>query len=372
MKKILPNFILYLMLRASLAIGQCTASYSFAANSETVNFANLSNVPNAHYFWNFGDGTGSNALNPVHTFPETGKYLVTLFAKDTISNCSTFYESRLNIIKLSNDVCQPDSILDSISTNGSAQALYLNLIDNSSVNCNSYSEWCEAGVNSMLPSPAWLSISGHSARYVSRIKYSSVQNRAVYKTITYRYNSAKNYNTCSANFEFKVVSQDANGQRILFTAMNKTAIAYKWMFNDVITQITSTNDTLSSYFPYNVYNNRLFTAYLLTTGSTGCKDTLIQTILVRDPNYIPTGLKEHGADQLLLKIYPIPSQDKITVRSEAQLGQLILLNSLGQKLYAIQQPTLEQVVDISKLAAGIYFLRAENQYGQAVFKFIKE
>lgn len=50
--------------------GQYNALYSFGAYFETVEFYNQSTVPNAHYFWNFGDGTGSNIHNPIHKFPE--------------------------------------------------------------------------------------------------------------------------------------------------------------------------------------------------------------------------------------------------------------------------------------------------------------
>lgn len=36
--------------------------------------------------WNFGDGFYSNIINPVHTFPATGSYTVTLTATDTLGN----------------------------------------------------------------------------------------------------------------------------------------------------------------------------------------------------------------------------------------------------------------------------------------------
>lgn len=77
------------LISASTVSGQCSGLFSFAANFETVNFFNQSTVSNAHYFWNFDDGTGSNLKDPIHKFPETGNFFVTLFAKDTLSNCSS-------------------------------------------------------------------------------------------------------------------------------------------------------------------------------------------------------------------------------------------------------------------------------------------
>lgn len=377
MKKIILLSV-FVIVNALTVFSQCPASYSFAATSETVSFTNQSAVPNAHYFWNFGDGTGSNAQNPVHTFPESGRYLVTLFAKDTVSNCATFYEKRLNIIKLSNDICQPDSILDSISYNGGSQVLYLDIIEKSS-NCNSYGKQCEAGVNSMMPSPAYLGIFGNPARYVGRVNYSTYDNninqyvnrRAVYKTIPYRYSSAINYSTCSANFEFKTVSQDANGERILFTAMNKTAASYKWYIFASVNSYTSTSDTVSAYLPFNQYSNQLFMTMLQTVGSNGCKDTLIQTIRVQYKQFI-TGIGEYSLVNFGLQIYPNPSKDELVISTAVELDKISVVNSIGQEIFVLRDPLLKQVLDVSFLPAGIYFLKAENKQGYSVNKFVRD
>ncbi|MBK8875708.1 MAG: PKD domain-containing protein [Bacteroidetes bacterium] len=48
--------------------GQCTANYSYIANGETLSFTNLSSFSNAHFYWNFGDGSGSNDHSPIHVF----------------------------------------------------------------------------------------------------------------------------------------------------------------------------------------------------------------------------------------------------------------------------------------------------------------
>src|ERR1700683_502434 len=106
MRKIIVLMALAVTITAS-AVGQCTTLFSFAAYFNTVTFINQSSVSNAHYFWNFGDGTGSNIVNPEHTFANNGDYLVTLFAHDTVSNCSSYYEYWVNVIKYSTDPCQP-------------------------------------------------------------------------------------------------------------------------------------------------------------------------------------------------------------------------------------------------------------------------
>ncbi|MBC7884813.1 MAG: PKD domain-containing protein [Saprospiraceae bacterium] len=55
------------------------ASFNYTASGPTVNFTNSSQFAN-NYIWNFGDGTTSTAINPVHTFTSNGTFNVTLNA----------------------------------------------------------------------------------------------------------------------------------------------------------------------------------------------------------------------------------------------------------------------------------------------------
>ncbi len=57
----------------------------------TIQFNNLSSGA-AHYLWNFGDGTTlsdtSNVKNPSYTYPDTGKYTVTLIVYGSTPGCN--------------------------------------------------------------------------------------------------------------------------------------------------------------------------------------------------------------------------------------------------------------------------------------------
>ena len=60
------------------------AAFSVATNLLTASFTNNSSP--GVYLWNFGDGTTSTAINPVHTYAEDGSYIVCL----TVTNgCGT-------------------------------------------------------------------------------------------------------------------------------------------------------------------------------------------------------------------------------------------------------------------------------------------
>jgi len=357
------------------ALGQCSSLFSFGANFETVNFYNQSNIANAHFFWNFGDGIGSNLKDPIHKYSETGNYMVTLFAWDTVSNCSSFYDFWINVTKFSMDSCQPVSVIDSIILYNNTY--YLQLSDNS-INCNNYSMLLDGGSSQNFQYIWWCNLPWHHSRYLSRIRYRKydttvnqiVDKRMVYKSIPYNYTSAKNYNGCSANFEFKAVSQDANGQRILFTAMNKSASSYTWAITGFGNPIYSFADTISHYYPLNF--DMFWNVYLKTTDLTGCKDSLCQTIRTQDRKNTITGIEENIADNIVLNIYPNPSHNLIFVDSEVAIKTLVLTNTLGQVVLLLNSPKLKQEIDISHLPTGVYFLKVENKEAYSVFKVVKE
>src|SRR2546423_10025435 len=102
-------FIL-LQLFASLCIetayGQCSALFSTNTSFEEVGFTNHSNIANAHCYWNFGDGSSSLYYNPVHKYPASGTYYVSLFVKDTVNNCTAYYDEWITVSKYESDPCR--------------------------------------------------------------------------------------------------------------------------------------------------------------------------------------------------------------------------------------------------------------------------
>ena len=75
------------------------ANFEFSINVNTVTFVsiNTSNIVLEH-LWKFGDGTSSNAVNPVHQYQLPGNYRVVHYIKDVARNCydSAVKEFHLN------------------------------------------------------------------------------------------------------------------------------------------------------------------------------------------------------------------------------------------------------------------------------------
>ena len=67
------------------------ASFSFTANNETLTviFVDTSSGPPTSWAWSFGDGTGSNAKDPIKTYSSAGTYLVTLTVTNSAGSDSS-------------------------------------------------------------------------------------------------------------------------------------------------------------------------------------------------------------------------------------------------------------------------------------------
>ncbi|RJS68816.1 PKD domain-containing protein [Methanophagales archaeon] len=63
-----------------------TASFSYSSDGLLASFTSTSHDPDGDiisYHWNFGDGATSTDKNPVHTYPASGRYVVTHTVEDS-------------------------------------------------------------------------------------------------------------------------------------------------------------------------------------------------------------------------------------------------------------------------------------------------
>jgi PKD repeat protein len=83
--------VLQMPLQAQTNTNPCSglAKFEFAVDGGTVKFSSLPNTGTKPLFhhWRFGDGSGSDAANPIHTYNNNGTYRVVHYVKDTARNC---------------------------------------------------------------------------------------------------------------------------------------------------------------------------------------------------------------------------------------------------------------------------------------------
>ena len=92
-----------------------------------------------------------------------------------------------------------------------------------------------------------------------------------------------------------------------------------------------------------------------------------------------TGVLEYSLTKLQLNLFPNPVKDKLNLQFEnhQKINALAISNTLGEELYIEKSFETFKVdntyaVDVGFLNKGIYFLKVSTEYGQGLFKFIKE
>lgn len=87
---------------------QLNAGFTYSAdpvNRRKISFIPTSSVNTISYLWNFGDGYTSSVRQPVHTYSTAGTYLVTLYARDTLSHCLDTIGQQVTIQQGPEDSC---------------------------------------------------------------------------------------------------------------------------------------------------------------------------------------------------------------------------------------------------------------------------
>lgn len=378
MKKLL--FYLFLLCYAPAQSQTCSAAFTCNIIDTTVSFVNLSSLANAYYYWDFGNGNSSDIRDPNHQYLCNGNYLVTLYVRDTISGCSNFVEHWLTVTANSPDICSP-FMEDSIYFESSQRMVKFKPTNNS---CSSglvpfYTTFWHLTMNTNTMT---LPFGPANFASIGRFGLSSRTNLTI-KTTTVNFDKSKNYTPCSANFEYKVISEDATGQTFLFIAMNKNALSYSWAITD-----PGAGGMAVSYRTGDKVNIRLQDAWyieyplasfpysirLKIQDANGCADSLWQTVLLR-PKAYTTSLNDHKKESLDVSVCPNPVKDKIKLLydpNQTKLDALNISDALGQIILSRNDPNTFEEIDLQFLKSGLYYLKVQSKVGQKVFKILKE
>jgi len=376
------SFFLFSICIHAAATAQCNAFWTASAQGTEVLFTNLSAVPNAKCFWNFGDGTSSRFAEPSHVYAGSGAYFITLFVRDTLGGCTAYFEDWITVVKPHPSGCQR-FIRDTIAPSFTTGIDVITLLDYST-GCPPSGYIMDMAGARYWPDGNWSNIGGwRHARFLNRGRfpaYDSVpgvgwvdRGQSAYQSRPYAYTSAKNYGDCSANYEFDVVSEDSTGQQILFTAMNQSAASYSWYISGFGQPILSSADTVSQFFPFlsNYPDGVIYTVGLYTVGQNGCSDTLHQHIFITPS----TTLSARGQRPALANAHPNPFSNHFVIQfdSNAEPATVTLFNSTGQMVWMQEGVANGQaLIARNNLPAGLYYFSIRSASRHSTGKVIAQ
>jgi hypothetical protein len=369
------SIISFIVFIASGNISGQVCSTAFQHESDTtlgkVIFSNTSMDLNDHFYWDFGDGTSSNYINPVHYYYCSGDYLVRLYSYDELNVCSSVSQEWIHVYKYNQYGCYA-KFSDTVFFDGSYW--YYQLFDESE-NCNfsqSVFHLSDAGIliNGAIQNNPQKVDGWGRCNFIGNNRYLSTNylNLSEYiKSLPINFDTEINYFGCSANFEFSTYPEepDRNGRYVTFKAMNQDLEFYEWTITGFGNPIHAYTSYTYMYFPFNGHFDKGLVS-LIVEDLNGCRDTVSQQLLIRSnwqhsyEHVEQLSLKEH------IEIYPNPAQDMIYIN----MNNLNLKNAFGQ-VFNLQGQLLKEVsiksdlvdMQLKDLESGVYIIRVESESG---------
>ncbi|MCB0735724.1 MAG: T9SS type A sorting domain-containing protein, partial [Bacteroidetes bacterium] len=151
-------------------------------------------------------------------------------------------------------------------------------------------------------------------------------------------------------------SYDSSGSLYTFTPEITAHSSYLWDFGDGFTSVLTSPD-----HSYKTSSNQTVVVKLEVEDNSGCLAEAEQTLNLPDFSSI------HSLGQGLMKVYPSPVQDVLTIElSNIHTGMNILISDLnGSTVLTAKSDQLITQLDLSSVASGIYLLTIEAE-GHAV------
>ncbi len=209
-----------------------SANFTFTVSGLTVTFTN-SSTNSTGYIWDFGDGTSSFDVDPVHTYTDAGNYTVTLIASN---NCAS--ATRVKIINTA-----PTADFSASPTSG-CTTLFVTFTNESSSNATTFN-WQFPGGN---PS---------SSNAVNPVVFYNIS--GTYPVTLTAFNASGSAVETKTNF---ITAQTTpipgftfsnNGLVVTFTNTTSNATSFSWNFGDGTTStVTSPVHTYAVGGTYNV------------------------------------------------------------------------------------------------------------------------
>ena len=243
-------------------------SHQFTSGNACINsdiaFTNLSisnggNIENI--LWDFGDGNTSNAVNPTHSYPTDGTFIVSLTVENTAGCDSTIQQEIL---------INPNPVIDFSFSNACA-GTSVDFIDSDFVNMATTTSWhydFGDGSSSNQSDPNHIYI----LPGVYNVTFDIINNNGCTNHITH---AVTVYENPIAEFTFDTVCQDSYTTFLDLSTSSSNINSWIWDFGD--------GNTSSSQNPQHLFNvsaNETFNIALMVTTTENCSNIISKDVLV--------------------------------------------------------------------------------------------
>lgn len=336
----------------------CDADFSISIAGSTVDFSNTSSGSNLNYYWDFGDGTDSYAINPSHTYTSNGSYYacLTIWSNDSLSTCSDYACQNITIFDSTASPCNANFTF----TTGNTDAYFTS----SSAGTGLFHSWNFGdGTTSNLENPSHIYTSNGLFNVCLTVSSNDSLNPCSDTICHDIWIFDSTGAPCNANFTFTTGSLDAN----FYSSSAGTGHSHFWDFGDGATSnLENPSHVFASNGDYYV---------CLTVSSNDslnpCSETVCDTVSILDTI---SGLNDLGLNNV--NIYPNPANDFVNVSIEGGIttGKIRLVDLTGREMKLTTIETEITRIGLSDIPDGMYMVQLfdENNQLRLTKKFCKK
>ena len=73
-----------------------------------------------------------------------------------------------------------------------------------------------------------------------------------------------------------------------------------------------------------------------------------------------------------LHLYPNPTENHLFIETEHEIEEIVIYDVYGRKCQQVNEPTSQQVLDVTDLNTGIYFIKVVTDNNEIVKRFVKK
>ncbi|HHM20905.1 MAG TPA: PKD domain-containing protein, partial [Bacteroidetes bacterium] len=329
---------------AITVLGLPDANFNATVNGQDVEFANLSIGASGGFEWDFGDGTTSNEVSPVHTYQSAGQYEVTLTAVNA---------------------CGETTFTQTVSVGGFPQAAFTATFNNPCAPLTV--QFTDQSSGSNLLAWSWVFEGGNPAT-------SSVQNPVVtytqpgvYDVQLTVFNSLGEHTivledfvdvpaTPVADFDFEI-----HTDTVLFFSMSTGADFWLWDFGD--------GHTSTEMNPVHIYEQGGVFQVTLTVGNASCGSAISREVFID----LPSATTEPGRLASVL-VFPNPFADSFYIYFGEKMPartRLTITGADGRTRMEKLLSTNTTHIETGNMPPGLYFIKIHSPIRCTVFKMIK-
>lgn len=352
------------------------ANFSGAGNNGVFNFSNNSTGTSAGvtYLWNFGDATSSTSISPIHTYSNSGTYLVTLTANNNYSySCSS---TKTTVISVS--ICSlVSNFTHTVGANG---LVNFNSTSTGTAAFTSYTWSFGDGTFGNGANTSHTYVNGNYTAILAISNYSFQQcldsTAHTISVIT---------NTCIANANFSIAPTATAQYWNVIPASAANVSGAIWYWGD-----GSTSNTLYTSHQYSTAGTyTLCLSVTLSCGSSAstCSSYYIfktaeqqnQTMVyvnVIDPNTI-SGISNSVINSIFYSIFPNPNNgvfNLILNGLSSDNVKISVYNLLSNLVYETESETthgsFSKELHLNNLSNGVYFVRVNSGNNEFLKKII--